>query len=129
MQRIDLTRLHKRAKAIFDRENLGRVGEHKQRVVAYVLDSKGHVLSEGWNSYTKTHPIQKRAALANNNEYKCFLHAEIMALTKLSYKQLDRSEAIVVLRMDKDKNLIPGKPCGICTSVIKQYNIQQTIHS
>jgi tRNA(Arg) A34 adenosine deaminase TadA len=129
MPRVDLNRLHKRAKIIFDRENLGRVGEHKQRVVAFILDSKGHVLSEGWNSYTKTHPIQKRAALANNNEYRCFLHAEVMALTKLSHKHLDKKEAIVVLRMDNHKNLIPGKPCKICSSVIEQYDIQQIIHS
>lgn len=129
MPRVDLSRLHRRAKIIYERENLGRVGEHKQRVVAFILDSKGRVLTEGWNSYTKTHPIQKKAAIANNNEYKCFLHAEIMALTKLSYKQLDKKEAIVVLRMDSDMNMIPGKPCGICNSVISKYGIQDVIHS
>ena len=127
--RVNLNKFHNRAKDIFQRENLGRVGEHKQRVVAFVLDSKGHVLTEGWNSYTKTHPIQKQAAAAANDDHKCFLHAEVMALTKLSYKQMDKADAIVVLRLDNQKNLIPGKPCRICGSVIGDYGIDNIIHS
>ena len=54
--RVNLSKFHDRAKVIFDRENLI---QSKQKVVAFVLDSRGHILTEGWNSYTKTHPIQK----------------------------------------------------------------------
>lgn len=98
-------------------------------MVAFVLDSKGRILTEGWNSYTKTHPIQKQAALAKDDQHKCFLHAEIHALSRLSYKQLSKQESIVVMRMDSKKRLLPGKPCPICQDVIKQYGIDSVIHS
>jgi tRNA(Arg) A34 adenosine deaminase TadA len=122
---IDITKFHNRAKLIFDRENLGN---YKQRVVAFVLDSKGRILTEGWNSYTKTHPVQQQAALAHD-EKKCFLHAEIHALTRLRYKQLSKQETIVVLRMDVSKRLLPGAPCSICQDVISQFGITNIVHS
>lgn len=124
--KYDLGRFHSKAKVIFDRENLSN---YKQKIVSFVLDGKGRVLTEGWNSYTKTHPIQKRAAMAHNEEFKCFMHAEIRALTRLSYKQLGKQESIVVLRMDVNKNLIPGKPCSICQGLIRDYAIKNIIHS
>lgn len=124
--RVDLKRFHRKAKAIFEREQLHG---NKQRVVAFVLDAKGHILTEGWNSYTKTHPIQKQAALEHEDEFKCFLHAEVHALSRLSYKQLTKQEAIVVIRMDSKMNLLPAAPCPICDGVIDQYGIDTVIHS
>lgn len=123
---LDLNKFHSRAKVIFDRENLAT---GNQRVVAFVLDSKGRILTEGWNSYTKTHPVQKQAALAKNDVHKCFLHAEIHALTRLSYKQMSKQDTIVVLRMDIRKRMLPGKPCNICQDVISQYGITNIVHS
>lgn len=124
--RVDLAKLHNRAKDIFDRENLK---DYRYRVVAFVLDDRGHIITEGWNSYTKTHPIQRNAALEHNDEFKQYLHAEIHALSRLSYKQLSRKDSIVVLRMNSNKELLPGKPCPICSSVIGHYGISNIIHS
>jgi tRNA(Arg) A34 adenosine deaminase TadA len=123
---VSLTKFHSRAKKIFDRENLK---SNNQKVVAFVLDSKGRILTEGWNSYTKTHPVQKKAADAKGDVHKCFMHAEIHALTRLSYKQLSKQDTIVVLRMDVKLNLMPGRPCPICQDVIRQFGIQNIIHS
>lgn len=123
---VSLTKFHSLAKKIFDRENLK---SNNQKVVAFVLDSKGRILTEGWNSYTKTHPVQKKAAEAHGDIQKCFMHAEIHALTRLSYKQLSKQDTIVVLRMDVNRNLLPGKPCPICMGVIGQYGIDNIVHS
>jgi tRNA(Arg) A34 adenosine deaminase TadA len=97
--------------------------------VAFVLDSRGRILTEGWNSYTKTHPIQKKAADEAQDPHKCFLHAEIHALSRLSYKQLSKQDTIVVLRLDGKYRLMPSKPCPICQDVICQYGIKNIIHS
>jgi tRNA(Arg) A34 adenosine deaminase TadA len=124
--RIELGKFHNKAKIVFDRENLI---EYKQKVIAFVLDSKGHILTEGWNSYTKTHPIQKRAAVDQDDEHKCFMHAEVHALTRLYNKNIGKQNTIIVLRLNKHKELMPGKPCVICRHVINNYGIENIIHS
>jgi tRNA(Arg) A34 adenosine deaminase TadA len=123
--RVDLGRFEERARRVFERE---RLGDNDFRVVAFALDNKGRVLSEGWNSYTKSHPIQQRAS-QSSNPHKRFLHAEIHALSKIGRKHLGRQHTILVYRFDADKGLKPGKPCPICSQVIEQYGIENVIHS
>jgi tRNA(Arg) A34 adenosine deaminase TadA len=98
------------------------------KIVAFILDAKGRILTEGWNSYTKTHPIQRNAALVHKDIFKHFLHAEIHALSRLG-KRLGKQDSIVVFRMGADKRLLPAEPCKICSSVIEQYGIERVIHS
>lgn len=124
--RIDLHKLHDKAKTIFDRESLGK---YPYRVVAFTLDSKGRLLSQGWNQYTRTHPMQKSAAVKCGCEEKQYLHAEIHSLSRLNRKQIGRQHSIVVFRMDHKKNLLPGKPCNVCSSVIENFGIENIIHS
>ena len=69
--RFDLNKFHRKAKDIFDKENLIH-GKHK--VVAFALDAKGHILTSGWNSYIKSHPAQKKAAMGHDEGYKCFIY-------------------------------------------------------
>jgi tRNA(Arg) A34 adenosine deaminase TadA len=123
---LNILRFHKKAIGIVDREE---VKDNRQKVVAFVLDSRGRILTEGWNSYTKTHPMQKEAALAQNEPMKFCLHAEVHALSRLSYKQLSKQHTIVVMRLDHKYRLMPSKPCPICQAVISQYGIENVIHS
>lgn len=124
--KLDIGRFHNRAKVISAREHLP---EYKQKVVSFVLDSKGRTLTEGWNSYTKSHPAQKAAALKFDDEFKCFIHSEVASLVKLKRSQLGRQDSIVIMRLGSTQNLLPSKPCRICESVIKQYGITNIIHS
>lgn len=124
--RFDLNKFHQKANVIFDRENLINF---KHKVVAFALDAKGHILTSGWNSYTKSHPTQKKAAMSHSEGYKCFMHAEVRALTRLSYKQMEQVESLVVIRLDSEKSLMPGKPCKICSDVIRDYKIKNVLHS
>jgi deoxycytidylate deaminase len=124
--RIDITRFHEKAKVIFNREQLYVL---KQKVIAFVLDDKGRILTEGWNSYTKTHPIQKKAAQVFDENEKCYMHAEIHALSRLRRSQTDKKHSMVIIRLGTDENMLPGKPCRICNRLIQNYGINTIIHS
>jgi tRNA(Arg) A34 adenosine deaminase TadA len=124
--RFDIGKFHLKAKIIFNREKLA---DYEQRVVAFVLDSKGSILTEGWNSYSKTHPMMKIASDAFNEYHKQFMHAEIHALSRLKRSQLDKKDTIVVLRLNSNKALLPGKPCRCCSKFIKDFGIKNIIHS
>lgn len=121
---ISIGRFHIKAIKIAESVNLS--GE--QRVVAFVLDSKGRILTTGWNSYEKTHPVQKKAAFALSKTYKVFMHAEVHALTRLSYKQLGKQKMIVVIRLGSNNQLLPSCPCIICSDVIREYGVETIIH-
>ena len=53
------------------------MGKHK--VTATVYDKQGNVLSVGYNSYIKTHPLQAKLAYRCGQPEKVYLHAEIAA--------------------------------------------------
>lgn len=124
---VNIEKLKKKAIRIL--ENDQSLDRTQQKIVAFVLDSKGKILSEGTNSYIKTHPEQAQSAKEEGEDYKIFLHAEVSALTRLKYHQLGKQETIVVLRLNNQLSLCYSKPCPICCRTIKKYGISNIIHS
>jgi tRNA(Arg) A34 adenosine deaminase TadA len=98
-----------------------------QRVAAIVTDKRGNILSEGINSYEKTHPIQAQFAL-KTKKYKerVYLHAEISALVK---NKTDRAYRIYVARNHRNNNYALAKPCPVCTLAIKEAGIKEIIYT
>jgi deoxycytidylate deaminase len=124
---VDINKFQRKAIEVILDEELNTI--NKQKIVAFVLNQKGHVLTVGWNSYIKTHPKQKEASILFGEVHKQYLHAEVCALTRLNKKQLGKQSAIVIIRLDSKNNLLPSCPCRICASVIHTYNIKTIIHS
>ena len=95
----------------------------RYKVSARILDKRGRVLSEGHNSYTKTHPLQALHAKRVGLPHKCFLHAEIHAIARC--KQLDRAHRIIVERYDEDGNPRCAQPCPVCERAILESGIKR----
>lgn len=91
-------------------------------IKAIIYDRKDKVLSVGFNSYIKTHPLQARHAQRNQEPSKIFLHAEIHAIARC--RQLDRAHRILVTRFDKHGHPQLAKPCKVCQSAIKEAGIK-----
>jgi deoxycytidylate deaminase len=94
----------------------------KHSLTAVVFDKRGRPLSVGRNSYTKTHPIQAKAAAATGNPHRIYLHAEIDAIIKLDNPS--KAYKIVVFRYDKKGNPANAKPCDACMSLINKLNLK-----
>lgn len=103
------------------------MSRNKFDITAIIYDKRGRVLSIGKNSYVKTHPLQHHHSHRVGLPEKCFLHAEIHAISLC--KQLHRAHRIVVSRFDKRGRPRNAKPCPVCASAIDATPIKIIQHT
>lgn len=94
-----------------------------QHVKATIFDKKRRILAIGYNSYTKTHPLQFKLACKCGNPDRPFLHAEIDAIRKLKENK-KIAYAIYIERYLKNGLPALAKPCEICELAITNTNIK-----
>ena len=87
-------------------------------ITATIFDKRGRIISIGYNSYTKTNPLQKEYACKCGLPKKEFLHAEIDGLIKCRNRKKIPYK-IKIERYDKEGNPKCSKPCKICEMAIK----------
>ena len=91
-------------------------------IVATVYDKRGRKLTEGTNSYTKTHTLQAKFAVQVGLDDKVFLHAEIAALSRL--KSFHKPYKIVVERYLSDGSTALAKCCKVCEAAVIAHGIK-----
>lgn len=100
------------------------VDENYVRVYAVITDKRGKIVSEGPNSYKKTHPLQAKFARMVGNEEAVYLHAEIQAMVKCKEGQ---GHKMYVARVGRTGNPLPACPCKICQLAIEQLGIISSV--
>lgn len=98
----------------------------RQFILAKCYDRRGNLLSVGFNSYTKTHPIQKYFAEKVGHHHKEYLHAEIAAILRAKDKPIYR---ITIERYNKAGWPVSAAPCKICQEAIQAYGIEKVEHT
>lgn len=101
---------------------------HQHNLTAIIYDKKGRVISIGYNSYVKTHPLQAKYAKKVGLERKIFLHAEMDAIIKAGSK-LKEAYLIRVFRYGKNNQPLCAKPCPICMEAISNTPIKRIEHT
>ena len=91
-------------------------------IFATIYDKRGRKLTEGTNSYTRTHPLQAKFAVQVGLDDKVFLHAEISALTKL--KKGQKPYRIFVERYKENGDPGLARCCKVCEAAIKANGIK-----
>lgn len=96
---------------------------------AIILDRKGNVISIGNNSYTKTHPFQKKLSQQvkiKDREHQIYLHAEISALIKCTAVP----HTMIIIRIGVDNQIFRlAKPCPLCLEAIRQSKIKHVYYT
>ena len=90
-------------------------------IVATVYDKRGRKLTEGTNSYTKTHTLQAKFAVSVGLDDKVFLHAEISALSKLKKHHKPYRIVVECYKENGDPGL--ACPCPVCQAAIESHGI------
>lgn len=90
-------------------------GQH--RVYAAVTNSKGRIIGEGSNCYSKTHPRN-----AKYSECKHYIHAEQRAILRSAKR--GGGVKLYVARVHKDGTESLAKPCIVCDMWIKDSGIK-----
>ena len=93
----------------------------KHRIKATCRDKRGRVLSVGYNSYTKTHPLQYHFASIAGMKERIYLHAEIDALLKAGKHQV---HSMFIERYGTNDRPLLAAPCPICMQAIKAYGVK-----
>lgn len=99
----------------------------KQTLSAVIYDKRGRVLSVGFNSYIKTHPLQAAHAKKAGQPEKQYLHAEVHAIVRC--RDLTKAYRIFVSRWDSNGKPCLAKPCPVCMSAIKAAGIEVIEHT
>lgn len=91
----------------------------KHILLAKTYSRKGRQLSQAFNTYTKSHPLQAKYAHRVGCSDKIYLHAELAAILKA------RCEIyrITVERYNKKGEMMLAKPCQACWLAIKEAGI------
>lgn len=91
--------------------------KNRIRVYAVITDRKGIFISEGSNSYVKTHPYQKSCGIRVGLSDKEFLHAECRAIIRSKGK----GSNLYIARIDSKGKPMPAKPCVVCQLAIEEH--------
>ncbi len=94
-------------------------------VGAFILDKRGSIISEGYNSYVKTHP--RMIQNPHYNIHQIFVHAECDALYKMPFGS--KPYAMIVCRINKRGDFKLSKPCIGCYHEILTFNIRKVYYT
>lgn len=91
---------------------------------AAFLVKKNKIIKIGLNK-RRTHPVIKKHPY---HEGQVGIHAELDVILKSGKKNL-RGHDLVVLRVDNNGKLNNSKPCAGCSSVIRQFGVENIYYS
>ena len=101
--------------------------------VGCVVVYKGNVIAKGWSS-ERTDPLQARfnfyKHIEDCNSVIHKQHAEIMALKKIRFLDIDMSKVdVYVWRGYKDGSPAMARPCAACMQMIRTMGIKNVYYS
>lgn len=99
---------------------------YRYKHCAIVTDKKGKILGIGTNSYTKTHPKQRRYSRLAGQPGRDFLHAEVAAIIR---SRKGDPYGLYVARADASGKGCNSKPCPVCEEAIREAGIREVIHT
>lgn len=91
---------------------------------------KGTLIAKGHNS-NKTAPLQQQYNMLRfKSDTPPKIHAELCALKKIRYLDIDFSQVeVYTYRELKDKSLAMSRPCESCIAFIKQLGIRKIYYT
>ena len=104
-------------------------GDQSYCVASVITDRQGKILSQGQNSFIKTHPTQAMWAHLVEGKEKIYLHAEMEAIIKND--QANRAHTIYVARVGtRDGKIKLSRPCKTCSvAILKATSIERVVYT
>ena len=106
----------------FDAANAARLysnGERPGRKLGAALFSGSTLISIGFNTFTKTHPVVKF------DKYYKNVHAEHAAIIKRQHYDNGNNLILYVYREDHSGKPVCSKPCSSCQSILRLANVKR----
>lgn len=106
---------------------VSELSDYPRHKIGCVIIDKHHIISSGYNSNSKTHPIQSKLDTEHFGvECPGKVHAESAALIPLIKNKIDLHNAeIYIYRKHKSNCLALARPCNRCMRLIKMCGIKK----
>ena len=131
-KRKEFNKMTKTERAMFQvAKTVSALSDHPQHKLGCVVVNKHRVISTGYNSKTRCHPLQHQIDTKRFGvECRGCVHAETSALIPLIRDKVDLTKAaIYIYREHKDGTLAIAKPCPGCESLIRACGIRNIFYS
>ena len=113
-------------------ETIADMSDFESHKVGCIVIYKNSIISSASNS-NKTHTMQSKYNKYRNIKEGAFpakLHAEMAAISKIRYLDIDWSKVILyITRKTKGNNIGIARPCASCMAAIKEKGIENIIYT
>jgi deoxycytidylate deaminase len=107
-------------------EEVSECSGHYKFKIGSIISKGRKIISSGFNSLQKTHPIQAQYAQLVGRPEAIFLHAEMAALVEANSKGIDTNGAeIYVFRRGLAGDIRMARPCKICMRALIEHGIRK----
>jgi len=123
-----LTRRDKRF--LHKAEQMSQQAVHYKFKIGCVLTKGRKLVSSGYNTLAKTHPLQSHYASLVGKPDAIFLHAEIAAIVEAKSKGIDLTGCVAyVFRRGLGGDVRMARPCPICMKGLKDVGITSIVYT
>ena len=110
---------------------VSKMSDHPQHKIGCVVINKHTIISSGYNSRSKCHPLQAKIDTKRFGvECRGCIHSETSALLPLIRDGIDLTKAsIYIYREHKNGTSAIARPCPGCESLIRACGIKKVFYS
>lgn len=113
-------------------KEIGLMSDFYPYKVGCVIVYKNSIISSAFNS-NKTHTMQSKYNKYRNIKEGAFpakVHAEMSALSKIRYQNIDWSKVIIYIgRSTKENTCRMSRPCASCMAAIQEKGIKNIVYT
>jgi deoxycytidylate deaminase len=111
-------------------EKESKQSDHYRFHIGCVIAQNRRLVASGYNTLTKTHPLQHYYASLVGKPDAIYLHAEMAAIVEAKAKGVDLSGASVyVFRRGLDGDVKMCRPCRICMRALADAGVKEIIYT
>lgn len=111
-------------------EELSQCSDHYRFKIGALITNGRRVVSTGYNTLLKTHPLQAQYASLVGKPDAIYLHAEMAAIIEARSKNIDiKGSTLYVFRKGLGGDVRIARPCKICMKAIKDHGIKEICYT
>jgi|SRR5690554_6921344 len=111
-------------------EKESKQSDHYRFHIGCVIAQNRKLIASGYNTLTKTHPLQHHYASLVGMPDAIYLHAEMAAIVEARSKGNDLSgSSVYVFRRGLDGDVKMCRPCKICMRALADADVKEVIYT
>lgn len=125
-----MTTTSKDSRFFLKAEELSKSSDHYRFKIGALITKGRKIISTGYNTLLKSHPLQAQYAALVGKPEAIFLHAEMAAIIEARSKNIDlNGTTLYIFRRGLGGDVRIARPCMICMNAIKDHGIKEICYT